>query len=111
VSPPVQGWAVELRTSQIVSVTTSGVVREYAVPNTVGTITDLAAGPDGNVWFTSANGVVSRITPAGVLTHSWHPDRQRIPAGSVRGPRWQRLVRRRCEQQDRASDSVIRAIR
>lgn len=85
-SPPVQVWAVEGRTSQIVSVTTSGVVSEYAVPNTVGTITDLAAGPDGNVWFTSANGVVSRITPAGVLTHYGIPTASGYPQGLCAGP-------------------------
>ena len=28
----------------------------------------VAAGPDGNIWFTQLAGMIGRITPAGVIT-------------------------------------------
>lgn len=46
----------------------------------------IAAGPDGNVWFTSrANHRVGRITPAGQITTWGHPD-IRLPHEIVAGP-------------------------
>ena len=42
---------------------------------------EIAAGPDGNLWFTNfANGRIGRITPAGVITTFTDPD------GMVDGP-------------------------
>jgi len=44
-------------------------VTEFPVPTAVSNPFGVAAGPDGNVWFTESNsGKVGRITPAGVIT-------------------------------------------
>ncbi len=66
---------------EIGRVTTTGVVTEFAVPaippsagsspgtpGTPATAEDIAAGPDGALWFTGVQGEVGRITTAGVVT-------------------------------------------
>lgn len=48
------------------SITTSGVVNEYPVPNGAG---DLAAGPDGKIWLTSGDDTVEEMSTSGVVTN------------------------------------------
>jgi virginiamycin B lyase len=59
----------------------------------VGTVNDLAAGPDGNVWYTRGNGVadaaVGYVTPAGVIRQFDLPiveGFQESPRGITTGP-------------------------
>jgi streptogramin lyase len=53
---------------QIGRVTTSGIVTEFALPNSAAPV-DITAGPDGNLWFTEATGnQIGRITPTGTMT-------------------------------------------
>ena len=52
----------------IARVTKAGVVTEFPVP-TVGDPTDIAAGPDGNLWYVDpAANVIGRITTGGSIT-------------------------------------------
>lgn len=44
-----------------------GVITEFPVPTADSHLYGIAAGPDGNMWFTG-NNKVGRITPAGVIT-------------------------------------------
>lgn len=49
-------------------VTPAGQVSEFFLPSAGGTPTRLAAGPDGNVWFTASSAeAVGRITPGGEI--------------------------------------------
>jgi virginiamycin B lyase len=50
-----------------------GTITTFPLAKTIGeSVTSMAAGPDGNVWFTTASaiqsGVIGRITPSGELT-------------------------------------------
>ncbi|MGO9809973.1 MAG: Ig-like domain-containing protein, partial [Isosphaeraceae bacterium] len=62
-------------------ISTTGVVTEFAVPEipppagsspgtagTLATLTSIAVGPDGALWFTGVPGEVGRITTAGIVT-------------------------------------------
>src|SRR5712692_6110866 len=45
------------------------VITEFAVPTAASQPALIAAGPDGNLWFTEGSGnKIGRITPAGVIT-------------------------------------------
>ncbi len=58
-------------------------ITEYPVP--VGGLSGIAAGPDGNVWF-SGNGQIGRITPTGVVTLFPVPTSNDTSAAIVAGP-------------------------
>ncbi|HEX2714527.1 MAG TPA: hypothetical protein VHM88_20220, partial [Candidatus Acidoferrales bacterium] len=70
-------WFTEFD-SRIAKVTTSGFITEYSLPlqkvsadNPFGvpaTPDSIAAGPDGNLWFTELASYVGRITTSGVIT-------------------------------------------
>jgi virginiamycin B lyase len=48
---------------------TTGAIAEFAVPTSASAPTGIAAGPDGNLWFTEKNAnQLARITTAGVIT-------------------------------------------
>src|SRR5215470_2927041 len=51
-------------------ITPAGQVTEFSIPvppGVTGQANDITAGPDGNLWFLH-DGILARITPAGVLT-------------------------------------------
>jgi streptogramin lyase/plastocyanin len=52
------------------SISTSGTITEYPVPNAASSqLQGIALGSDGNMWFVdSGNDVIGTITPAGVIT-------------------------------------------
>ena len=61
-----------------------GLITEFTVP-TAGSQPGIAAGPDGNLWFTEITGnKIGRITPAGVITE--FPIRRRAPPRHQPGP-------------------------
>src|SRR5438093_10237563 len=62
--------------------TPAGVITEFPVP-TVGSLQyGIAAGPDGNLWFTEAAGNrIGRITPAGAITEFPAPTVGSYPTG------------------------------
>ena len=61
-------WFTESARS-IATMTTSGTVTEYALPDGKGVPSHLTLGPDGNIWFTEAgNSTVGRITRDGTIT-------------------------------------------
>ncbi len=56
-------------TYQIGRVTTAGSFSFFNVPTTASSVAGLAAGSDGNVWFTEeTKDIVGRVTPAGAIT-------------------------------------------
>src|SRR5581483_11856976 len=74
-------WFVEQNTGRIGRITPAGVIPEFTLPPPPAdplTPRDITAGPDGNLWFTEGGpeeipghvgeGVIGRITPAGVIT-------------------------------------------
>ena len=56
-------------------------VTEYPVNSP----TDVAAGPDGNLWFTNIHGTIGRITPAGTIASYSIPTANSDPGGIARG--------------------------
>ena len=61
-------------------------VAEYPLPTRDCSPQDIAAGPDGNLWFTEACGRIGRITLAGVITEFAVPTPDSFPAAIVSGP-------------------------
>jgi virginiamycin B lyase len=59
-------WFTEANVPVIGRITTSGAIREFAIPSGA-VATGIVAGPDGNVWFLEATRV-GRITPLGTVT-------------------------------------------
>ena len=61
-------------------------ITEFSIPSGNSPF-DLAAGPDGNLWFTEAQGNrVGRITPQGVITEFTIPTAGSFPGGITAGP-------------------------
>jgi streptogramin lyase len=57
----------------------------YSPPNPG--LADIAAGPDGNLWFTeSQTHLIGRMTPAGVITEFTIPTTNGAPFGIAAGP-------------------------
>src|SRR5271169_830436 len=63
-------------------------ITPYSIPTAQSAPGGLAAGPDGNLWFTEANGNrIGRITPAGVVTEfSAGLTPESFPSGIAAGP-------------------------
>lgn len=69
------------KVEQIGRITTAGTVSHYPIAGTYANARAIAAGNDGNLWFTGrVAGVIGRITPGGVVTEFATP----IPAGDDR---------------------------
>ncbi len=67
--------------------TVPGVITEFTVPTAGSQPGGIAAGPDGNVWFTESSGnKIGRITPAGVITEFTVPTAGSQPIGIAAGP-------------------------
>jgi streptogramin lyase len=60
-------WFSEYGAHKIGSITTSGTVTEYSLSGGVTDPNRIAAGPDGNMWFTSGEWI-GQITPTGSVT-------------------------------------------
>jgi virginiamycin B lyase len=71
-------------------ITTNGVITEYPVPNTASnTPWTIAAGPDGNLWFTDYGGgvgAIGRITTNGAITQYATPTALSGPLAIAAGP-------------------------
>ena len=62
-------------------------IAEFPLPNAGSVPNGIAAGPDGNVWFTEYIGNrIGRITPGGVITEFPVPTPNAEPNGIVMGP-------------------------
>ena len=48
-------------------ITMSGAITEFPIPSATGSPTNIAVGPDRNIWFTKGASV-GRVTPDGVIT-------------------------------------------
>lgn len=69
-----------------VSMTTSGVVTTYPLPQLTSTAgCGFAKGPDGNLWFCDGNNI-GRLTTAGALTLFAIPTPNSMPSGIAAGP-------------------------
>ena len=73
-------------TSKIARITPGGAVTEFAAGIVQGSDPSLGAGPDGNVWFTGADGRVGRITPAGQVNGFTVAPHFGVGNGIVTGP-------------------------
>jgi streptogramin lyase len=64
-----------------------GQVTEFAIPTAHSGLEQIAAGPDGNLWFTESTGSqIGRITPTGQLTEFSVPAADGQPEGIAAGP-------------------------
>ena len=87
-------------------ITPRGEITEFAIPSPTGSPTNVAVGPDRNVWYTKG-AALGRVTPDGVITEFPLASNARgvgLTAGSDRQPpltaRESALVRGRQRQQD-----------
>ena len=65
---------------------TAGVFAEFGVPTASGRPTGIAAGPDGNLWFTEIGGnEIGRITPTGTITEFAIPSSGATPLAIAAG--------------------------
>jgi streptogramin lyase len=87
---------LEVDGNRVGRITPDGEITEFMIPSAGGTPINIAAGPDGNVWYTKGT-AIGRVTPAGEITEfpiSEGPARAvGISAGSDRQPP-DRLVNR-----------------
>ena len=62
-------------------------IAEFPVPTSHGGPAGIAAGPDGNLWFTELEGnQLGRITPSGTITEFAIPTSHSGPVGIAAGP-------------------------
>lgn len=67
--------------------TPTGQASEFPLAGKELGLTALAAGPDGNVWFTESNAnKIGRVTPSGQITEFAIPTDEARPSGIVTGP-------------------------
>ena len=70
--------------NKIGRITPTGTITEFPIPTASSQPVGIAAGPDGNLWFTEYNGdQIGRITPAGTITE--FPTRARAAAARDHG--------------------------
>src|ERR1700730_2867726 len=63
------------------------VITEFSIPTAGSSPVGIAAGPDGNLWFTEFSGnKIGRITTAGVVTEFSIPTSASGPRGIAAGP-------------------------
>jgi streptogramin lyase len=64
-----------------------GTIQEFPVPTLASTPNGIAAGSDGNLWFTEyTTNKIGRITPAGVITEFNVPTKNSAPRQIAAGP-------------------------
>jgi streptogramin lyase len=64
-----------------------GTIQEFSVPTASSTPNGIAAGADGNIWFTEyTSNKIGRITPAGVITEYVVPTANSAPRQIAAGP-------------------------
>ena len=74
-------------TGYIGAIDAAGTVAQFTVPTAQSRPIGVAAGPDGNVWFTEYGGnKVGKVTPAGEITEFALPTPGSGPADIVMGP-------------------------
>jgi virginiamycin B lyase len=67
--------------------TPAGNVTEFAVPTSASELDEVAAGPDGNLWFTEYNGnKIGRISTSGSIIEFAVPTSASGPVGITAGP-------------------------
>ena len=89
--------SLELAANKIGRVTTSGSFAEYTVPTACSNPFGIAAGPDGNLWFTERSGSQDRpqYTPAGSITEFAIPTANSGPLFIAAGPDGNSVVQKR----------------
>src|SRR4051812_36530243 len=61
--------SLTLTTGVAAGATSTGAIKEYAIPTADSNPQRIATGPDGNLWFTEAAGnKIGRITTSGAIT-------------------------------------------
>ncbi len=68
-------------------VTSAGKITEFGLPRAAAGARSIAAGSDGNMWFTEeAADLIGRITPVGTIAEFPLPGIDAAPSGIARGP-------------------------
>jgi virginiamycin B lyase len=63
------------------------VITEFAIPTQNSEPYGITSGPDGNLWFTEANGnKIGRLTSQGIITEFAIPTQNSEPYGITSGP-------------------------
>jgi streptogramin lyase len=81
---------------KIGTITTDGVVTEFAIPTANTEVTDIASGPDGNLWFSEPGNAdaqggaipakIGRIITSGDITEFTLPSARAVPEEIASGP-------------------------
>jgi polyhydroxybutyrate depolymerase len=79
-------WFADFGASQVGEVSPSGRARVFGDRSPYGGISDLTAGPDGDVWLTEQDGLVARISPDGNVGELALPSPGSNPDGIAAGP-------------------------
>jgi virginiamycin B lyase len=77
-------WFTEESANEIGRMTTSGKLRQFALP--AGTPERIAAAPDGSIWFTDAANYIGRLSPPGQVIQFPIPSTDSEPEGITAGP-------------------------
>jgi streptogramin lyase len=64
----------------------AGSITEFPIPTANSSPNGIAAGPDGNLWFTEESGKIGRISPSGTITEFPVPTASNAPNGIAAGP-------------------------
>lgn len=79
-------WFIERGTGSIARITPAGVVTEFPTGLPADQLQDLRTGPDGNLWFTAANGRVGRMTTEAAPPRFTDAARILVPGTGTSGP-------------------------
>jgi polyhydroxybutyrate depolymerase len=79
-------WFADFGANQVGEVSPSGRVRAFGDRSPYGGISDLTAGPDGDVWLTEQDGLVAQISPDGNVGELALPSPGSNPDGITTGP-------------------------
>jgi streptogramin lyase len=83
-------WFTESHGNNIGTITTSGQMKEYALPNAKSEPEGITSGPDGNVWFTEFSSLsgnrIGKITTSGQITEYALPNGDSEPEAITTGP-------------------------
>jgi streptogramin lyase len=74
----------ELLSSSVAEAATT--ITEFPIPTSSSSPNDIAAGPDGDLWFTEGAAKIARITPSGVISELATLTAGSFPEGIAAGP-------------------------
>lgn len=79
-------WFADFGASQAAELTPGGRIRFFSDRSPYGGISDITAGPDGDMWLSEQNGLVARISPDGKVGELALPSPASNPDSIAAGP-------------------------